>query len=109
MTPSTFNRVAGRPPDEEVLRHRLVARVDAFDAADLLDQVPQRAVHEVLIELTVPDAVRKGDLSDLTRHARAEPQRRPDEPLGQGKQIGLDCHRRDARAAGRFCGECLCD
>ena len=69
-----FDRVARSPPGEEIVRERSLGVVNTLDASDLLDQVPERRVHEVLIQLAAADAIRKGDLSHFARHPGAEPQ-----------------------------------
>src|SRR4029453_8810073 len=92
-----FDRVARSSPGEEIVGQRSFGVVNAVDASDLLDQVAERCVHEVLIQLAVADAIWKSDLSHFTRNSGAEPQYRSDEPLGEGKQIPLDGHSRALR------------
>jgi hypothetical protein len=67
-------------------------------AANLLDEEPKRGIDEVLIQLAGTNARGKRDLPHFARHARAEPNRRPQHALGDGQQVCLDGHvlfRRD--------------
>jgi hypothetical protein len=70
---------------EKVVGQRALSGVDALYASDLLDQVPKRRVHEVLIQLAAANACRKNDLSEFTRDSGAEPQRGSDESFRNRK------------------------
>ena len=84
-----FDRVARSPPGEEIIRQRLPVVVNTFYASDLLDQVPERGVHDVLIQLALADPIRKRDLSHFARHSGAEPQDGSSQSLGDPNKYVL--------------------
>ena len=80
-----FDRVAGRPPRQEVVGQRALGGVNTLYASDLLDEEPKSRVHEVLIQLAAADAVGQNDLSQFTRDAGAESQRGSKQSLRKRK------------------------
>ncbi len=76
-----FHGIARRAPGEKVIRQRFVGLVNALRASHLLDQKPERRVHEVLVQLAAANTFGKGDLSDFTRDAGSDPQRGSDQSL----------------------------
>jgi hypothetical protein len=83
--PRGFDGVPGGAPGEEVLGKRTASAVDTFRAPDLLDQEPERDIHEVLIQPAAANARWNGDIRHLTRPSGTESQCGSDQSLGERK------------------------
>jgi hypothetical protein len=87
-----FDDVAGCAPREEVGGERLLGRIRTFHAPHLLDQEPQRRVHEILIEPRASHRVGERDLAHLACDTGAQPQPGSQQPFRQRQQVALDRH-----------------
>ena len=88
-----FDDVSCRPPREKVLGECPVGPIHAFNPTDLFDHEPQRRIDEVLIELTPPYTVGKGEFAYFADNAGAQSERRSSDALRQGDEVPLDAHR----------------
>src|SRR5882762_468406 len=80
-------------PRKKVLRLRHFGGIDALGAADLLDHVAQRGVHEVLVKLAAAHGPWQRELADFTQQSGAEAQCRADHAFRKRQEVGPRRHR----------------
>jgi len=74
-------------PRKKVLRLRHFAGVDALCAADLLDHVAQRRVHEGLVQLAAAHGSWQRYLANFTQQSGAKAQRRADHAFRKRQEV----------------------
>lgn len=79
--------MTGSAPRKKVIRLRLCRGVDPFGAANPLDDVPQRHVDEVPVQVASAYTARHGYFAYLTQQAGAESERRADHALRKGQEV----------------------
>ena len=89
-----FDRVARGAPGEKIVGQRSFGAVNAFDSADLLDEEPERRIHEVRDTAGCGGCLPEGRPLPLHASHRRRTRSGSDDSLGEGDQIGFDGHHR---------------
>src|SRR5207302_4161082 len=84
--------MAHAAPRKKGLRLRYFGGVDTLGAADLLDHVAQRRVHEAPVQLAAAHGPWQHDLADFTQQSGAEAQRRADHAFRKRQEVRLRRH-----------------